>query len=166
MGTVHRKCCLNQSRAMMRAAPGHWKRATRLHALLILATLVVAAAGCGGGKDRQEAMPDADFGPPPTIEASVPARPWASSKAAGQAFGRIWREKIRNPHDRDGRGVDAYGWAGRTCDAVRNGDQTPEAMVERVRDEGRFTQQGARIIVAAPLSALCPAQGVASQLLP
>jgi hypothetical protein len=93
----------------------------------------------------------------------VLARPWASSKAAGQAFGEIWRKEIRNSQDR--RGIDAYNWAGRTCDAVRNGGQTPEAMMQRVHDEGRFTRQGARVIVSAALRALCPARGASAQLL-
>jgi Protein of unknown function (DUF732) len=137
--------------------------------LAIVAALIVvilAVASCGGG-DRQQTIPNAQLlpsGPPPTIEAHVLARPWASSKAAGQAFGEIWRKEIRNSQDR--RGIDAYNWAGRTCDAVRNGGQTPEAMMQRVHDEGRFTRQGARVIVSAALRALCPAQGASAQLLP
>jgi len=129
-----------------------------LRAIVIVATLVPTVAGCYGG-GREQTIPDAQLlpsGPPPTIEAHIRARPWASSKAAGQAFGRIWREETRHPQDRDGRGIDAYNWAGRTCDGVRNGGQTPEAMVRRVRAQGGFTEQGARVIVTAALGALCP----------
>jgi hypothetical protein len=39
-------------------------------------------------------------------------------------------------------------------------------MVQRVHDEGRFTEQGAEVIVSAALSALSPAQGVSTQLFP
>jgi hypothetical protein len=137
------------------AEPGRWRTgaALTLRVVVILISVALAAPGCDGGG----IVSDADVGPPPTIEASVLARPWASSKAAGQAFGHLWREATRNPRDRDGRGVDAYNWAGRTCDAVRTGATTPEVMVRRVRDEGRFTQQGATVIVTAALRALCPA---------
>jgi hypothetical protein len=137
--------------------------------VVVLTAVALMTAGCSGG-DREEAtIPEAQLlpsGPPPTIEPHIAARPWASSKARGQAFGTIWRKETRNPKDRDGRGIDAWTWAGRTCDAVRNGGQTPEAMVQRVHDEGRFTQQGARVIVSAALSALCPAQGASTRLLP
>jgi hypothetical protein len=132
----------------------------------VLIVVILAVASCGGG-GRQQTIPNAELlpsGPPPTIEAHVLARPWASSKAAGQAFGEIWRKEVRNSQDR--RGIDAFKWAGRTCDAVRNGGQAPEAMVRRVRDEGRFTRQGARVIVSAALTALCPAQGASPQLVP
>jgi hypothetical protein len=133
----------------------------------VVSVVVLAAAGCSGGDhgDREAAIPDAQLlpaEPPATIEAHVRARPWASSKARIQAWGSIWREQTRNPPDRDGRGIDATIWAIRTCDAVRNGGQTPEAMVRRVRHEGRFTEQGAKVIVTAALQALCPD----SQLLP
>jgi hypothetical protein len=164
---------VSQSRRTMRMRRTPTTRATRAisRSLAIVAALIVvivAVASCGGG-DRQQTIPDAELlpsGPPPTIEAHVQARPWASSKAAGQAFGRIWRKEIRNPKDRNGRGIAAYNWAGRTCDAVRNGGQAPEAMVQRVHDEGRFTRQGARVIVSAALRALCPAQGASTQLFP
>jgi len=73
-----------------------------LRAVAVL-TAVVLAAGCTGG-DPQPAAGDTDFGPPPSIEASVLARPWASSKAAGQAFGRIWRAETRDPRDLERRG--------------------------------------------------------------
>jgi Protein of unknown function (DUF732) len=132
-------------------------------------TAVALLAGCSGGDRQAAAIPEAQLlpsGPPPTIEARIRARPWVSSKAHGQAFGQLWREWIRNPKDRDGRGIDAYNWAGRTCDAVRNGGQTPEAMVRRVRDEGRFSAQGARVIVKAALQALCPEQELLHQPLP
>ena len=148
----------------MRATP----RLGLRRAIVSVGILVLLVAGCSGS-DREPTIPDAQLlpaGPPPTIEAHIRARPWASSKANGQAFGRTWREQTRNPTDRDGRGIDAYNWAGRTCDAVRNGGQTPEAMVQRVHDEGRCTQQGARVIVSAALSALCPAQGAATALFP
>jgi Protein of unknown function (DUF732) len=143
-----------------------------LRASVIVAALVVlllALAGCdGGGGDRRQTASVSDAwpptaGPPATVEAFVQARPWASSKAAGQAFGRIWRAETRNPQDRDGRGIDAYKWAIRTCDAVRKGGQPPEAMVRRVRDgTPRFTEQGARVIVTAALRALCPDDGTPS----
>jgi hypothetical protein len=128
----------------------------------IVSVAVFTAAGCTGS-DREPAIPDAQLlpsGPPPTIEAHIRARPWASSKANGQAFGRRWRAETRNPKDRDGRGIDASNWAVRTCDAVRKGGQTPQAMERRVRDEGRFTAQGAKVIVGAALGALCPERTV------
>jgi Protein of unknown function (DUF732) len=135
----------------------------------VLPVVTVMAAGCSGG-DREEAtIPEEQLllsEPPPTIEPHIRARPWASSKARGQAFGTIWRKETRNPKDRDGRGIDAWTWAGRTCDAVSNGGQTSEAMVQRVHDEGGFTRQGARVIVSAALSALCPAQGASTQRFP
>jgi uncharacterized protein DUF732 len=81
------------------------------------------------------------------------------SKAAGQAFGRFWREETRNPRDLEGRGIDAYDWAIRTCDAVRNDGQSPEVMVQRVHREAKFTQQGAKVIVTAALGAMCPVEG-------
>jgi hypothetical protein len=127
--------------------------------IVIVVVLVLTGAACSGGDRQEPAIPDAQLlpsEPPPTIEAHIRARPWASSKANGQAFGRILREETRNPQDRDGRGIDAYNWAGRTCDAVRNGGQTPEVMVRRVRHEGGFTEQGAKVIVTAALQALCP----------
>ncbi|HEX5882759.1 MAG TPA: DUF732 domain-containing protein [Actinomycetota bacterium] len=137
-----------------------------LATVAVLIVVILAVASCGGG-DRQQAIPNAELlpsGPPPTIEARIRVRPWASSKAAGQAFGELWRKEIRNSQDR--RGIDAYKWAGRTCDAVRNGGQAPEAMVQRVHDEGRFTRQGARVIVSAALRALCPAQATSPQPFP
>jgi hypothetical protein len=136
-----------------------------------LAALVLLLASCDGG-DRNEAASDSDAWltrsePPATVEASVKVRPWASSRAAGQAFGRIWRAETRNPRDLDGRGIDAYRWAIRTCDAVRSGGQSPEAMVRRVRDGNpRFTEQGAQVIVSAALRALCPEGDTPSQPLP
>jgi hypothetical protein len=135
-----------------------------LRASVIVATLAalgLALASCDRD-DRNQAATVSDAwplpsGPPATVETYVQARPWASSKAAGQAFGRIWREETRNPQDRNGRGIDAYRWAIRTCDAVRRDGQPPEAMVQRVRDgKPRFTQQGAEVIVSAALRALCP----------
>jgi hypothetical protein len=39
-------------------------------------------------------------------------------------------------------------------------------MVRRVRDEGRFTDAGARVIVRAALEALCPEQDLRNQPLP
>jgi Protein of unknown function (DUF732) len=154
---------VSQPRGTTRIPRTRWMRATppALRAIVMvtaLSVLVLVAASCGGS-GRQEAIPDAQLlpsGPSPTIEAHIRARPWASSKAAGEAFGGIWREETHNPKDRDDRGIDAYKWAGRTCDAVRNGGQTPEAMVRRVHDEGRFTEQGAKVIVSAALAALCP----------
>lgn len=133
-----------------------------------LAIVVLVAASCGGS-GRKEVIPDAQLlpsGPPPTIEAHIRARPWASSRAHGQAFGRIWREETHNPKDREDRGIDAYNWAARTCDAVRNAGQTPAVMVRRVRDEGRFTEQGAKVIVSAALAALCPERTVLNQPFP
>jgi Protein of unknown function (DUF732) len=136
-----------------------------------LAALVLVLAGCDGG-DRDQAASVSDAwltgsGPPATVEASVKARPWASSQPAGQAFGRIWREETRNPRDLNGHGIDAYRWAIRTCDAVRSGGQSPEAMVRRVRDgKPRFTEQGAQVIVSAALRALCPEDDTPSQPLP
>lgn len=126
---------------------------------IVLTVVALLLAGCSGGDREAAAIPEAQLlpsGPPPTIEAQIRARPWVSSKANGQAFGELWRKGIRNPKDRDGRGIDAYNWAGRTCDAVRLGNQSPEAMVRRVRVQGRFTAQGARVIVSAALQALCP----------
>lgn len=140
-----------------------------LATVAVLTVVGFVTAGCSGGDRQEAAIAEAQLlpsGPPPTIEAHIRARPWASSKANGQAFGRLWREQIHNPKDLDGRGIDAYTWAGRTCDAVRKHGQTPEAMVRRVRDEGRFTQQGAKVIVSAALTALCPAQGASTQLFP
>jgi hypothetical protein len=133
----------------------------------VLTVVALVTAGCSGGDRQEAAIPQAQLlpsGPPSTIEAHIRARPWASSKANGQAFGRRWRRETSNPKDLDGRGIDAYHWAGQTCDAVRNGGQTPEAMERRVHDEGRFTKQGAKVIVAAALSALCPAQDASPQL--
>jgi Protein of unknown function (DUF732) len=154
---------VSQSRRTMRMlrtpATGAISRSLAIVAALIV--VILAVASCGGG-DRQQTIPNAELlpsGPPPTIEAHVLARPWASSKEAGQAFGRIWRKEIRNPKDRNGRGIAVYNWAGRTCDAVRNGDKAPEATVQRVHEEGRFTRQGARVIVSAALRAFCPAPG-------
>lgn len=137
--------------------------------VVVLAVVVLVTAGCSGGDRGKATIPEAQLlpsGPPPTIEAHIRARPWASSKARGQAFGAIWREETHNPKDPEGRGIDAWNWAIRTCDAVRNGGQTPETMLQRVRQEGRFTQQGARVIVSAALSALCPARGASTQLFP
>jgi Protein of unknown function (DUF732) len=135
------------------------------------AALMLLLAGCEGG-DRNDAASDSEAwltgsAPPATVEAYVKARPWASSRAAGEAFGRIWREETRNPRDLDGRGIDAYRWAIGTCDAVRSGGQSPEAMVRRVRDgKPRFTEQGAQVIVSAALRALCPEGDAPSQPLP
>jgi hypothetical protein len=158
----------------MRAPPSRRMRAMppagRAVVLVAVVSIVVlAAAGCSGGDrgNREAAISDAQLlpaGPTGTIEAHVRARPWASSKANGQAWGHIWREKTRSPQDRDGRGEDAYTWAIRTCDAVRNSGQTPQAMVRQVRDEGRFTAQGAKVIVTAALSTLCPRRTVLSPL--
>jgi Protein of unknown function (DUF732) len=137
--------------------------------LVVLTVVALVVAGCSGGVREEATIPEAQLlpsGPPPTIEAHIRARPWASSKARGQAFGAIWREETRSPKDRDGRGIDAWTWAGRTCDVVRNGGQAPEAMVRRVRDEGRFTDAGARVIVRAALEALCPEQDLRNQPLP
>jgi hypothetical protein len=136
-----------------------------------LAALVLVLAGCDGGdRDQAASVSDARLtgsGPPATVEAYVKARPWASSKAAGLAFGRIWREETRNPRDLEGRGIDAYKWAIRTCDAVRSGGQSPEAMVRQVRDsKPGFTEQGAKVIVTAALRALCPEGRAPSQLPP
>ena len=144
----------------MPGSPPRWwgSVAALLRAIVILTVVVLAAAGCTRG-DPEPVAGDADFGPPPSIEPSMLARPWASSKAAGQAFGRIWRAETRDPRDLEGRGIDAYNWAGRTCDAVRLNGRAPEAMVRRVRKEGKFTQQGARVIVTAALAALCPEEG-------
>lgn len=144
----------------MRATP----RLGLRRAIVSVGILVLLVAGCSGS-DREPTIPDAQLlpaGPPPTIEAHIRARPWASSKANGQAFGHIWREGTRNLQARDGRGIDAYKWAIRTCDAVRNGGQTAEAMMRRVREEGRFTEQGAKVIVRAALGALCPERTVLS----
>jgi hypothetical protein len=165
MASTGMESAVSQPRGTMRMPRTRAMRATPSIScpMAIVAALVVVAlavAGCGGD-DRQQTIPDAQLlpsGPPPTIEAHIRARPWASSKAAGQAFGRIWRQETRNPKDRDGRGIAAYNWAGRTCDAVRNGGQTSEAMVHRVRDKGRFTEAGAGVIVKAALQALCPEQ--------
>jgi hypothetical protein len=168
---THGECSVNQPGVAM-PTPGTrrvsgGRRLRRGSA--IVAMLVLAAAGCGGG-DREPTIPEAQLlpsGPPPAIEAHIRARPWASSKANGQAFGAIWRVETTNPKDRDGRGIDAYNWAGRTCDGVRGGGQTPAAMVRRVHHEGRFTEEGAKVIVAAALRALCPpAQGTSNQPLP
>jgi hypothetical protein len=166
---------VDQSRVILRA-PRMRQMSARPPAVRVLVLVVVvfvvvlAAAGCSGGRgDREAVIPDAQLrpsGPPATVEAQVRARPWASSKWNGQAWGRIWREATRNPQDRDGRGIDAYKWAIRTCDAVRNGGQTPQAMVRRVRDEGQFTAQGAKVIVTAALDALCPERTVLSPLRP
>jgi Protein of unknown function (DUF732) len=129
--------------------------------LAVVALVVLAVAGCSGGRgDRESVIPDAQLlpsGPPPTIEAHIRARPWASSKVRIQAWGGIWREQTRNPEDRE-RGIDATNWAIRTCDAVRTNGKAPEAMVRRIRDQAKFTQQGARVIVTAALQVLCPAQ--------
>jgi Protein of unknown function (DUF732) len=141
----------------MRLTP--WLRSSIVTAVLTAVALLLA--GCSGGDREAAPIPEAQLlpsGPPPTIEAHIRARPWVSSKANGQAFGRLWLKGIQNPKDRDGRGIDAYNWAGRTCDAVRNGGQTPETMVHRVQDKGRFTEAGARVIVRAALRALCPEQ--------
>ena len=79
--------------------------------------------------------------------------------ANGLAFGRIWRVETTNRQDREGRGIDAYTWAVRTCDAVRRDGQTPEATVRRVqRSKPGFTEAGAKVIVSAALRALCPDQ--------
>jgi hypothetical protein len=143
-----------------------------VRAVVFVAVVVLGGAGCSGGDrgNRDAAIPDAQLlpaGPSATIvEAHVRARPWASSKANGQAWGCIWLEKTRSSQDRVGRGEDAYRWAIRSCDAVRNGGQTPQAMVRRVRDEGRFTAQGAQVIVTAALGALCPERTVLSPLPP
>jgi hypothetical protein len=134
----------------------------------VVSVVALTAAGCGGDRgDREAAIPDAQLlrpEPPPTLEAHVRARPWASSRARIQAWGSIWREQTRNPKDREGRGIDATNWAIRTCDAVRNGGQTPRVMVRRVRDVGRFTEQGAKVIVTAALSTLCPGRTLLSPL--
>lgn len=167
---------MQQPKESTRRARPRWGRAAPLglRASVIvaaLAALVLVLAGCEGG-DRNEAASVSDAWltssePPPTVEAYVKARPWASSKAAGQAFGRIWREETRNPRDLNGRGIDAYRWAVRTCDAVRSGGQSPEAMVRRIRDgKPRFTGQGAQVIVSAALRALCPEGDAPSQLPP
>jgi Protein of unknown function (DUF732) len=161
---------VNQSKGTMRAPPSPGKGTTplMLRAIVIVAAFVLTVAGCGGS-DHQQTIPDAQLlpsGPPPTIEAHIRARPWASSKAAGQAFGRVWREETRAPRDRDGRGIDAYNWGVRTCDAVRKDGQSPEAMVRRVREQANFTQQGATVIVTAALRALCPDQATLSPLRP
>lgn len=137
--------------------------------VVVLTAVALMTAGCSGGDRGGSHHPRgavASLRATSDHRAAYPGSAWASSKARGQAFGTIWRKETRNPKDRDGRGIDAWTWAGRTCDAVRNGGQTPEAMVQRVHDEGRFTQQGARVIVSAALSALCPAQGASTQLLP
>jgi hypothetical protein len=131
---------------------------SRPMAIVAILAVVLTVAGCGGG-DQQPAIPEAQLlpsGPGPTLEPRVRARPWASSRWHGQAWGRIWREETRNPKDREGRGIDAYNLAIRTCDAVRNGGQTAQAMLRRVRDQGRFTEQGAGVIVTAALGTLCP----------
>ena len=137
--------------------------------VVVLTVVVLVTAGCSGGDRGEATIPEAQLlpsGPTPTIEARIRARPWASSKARGQAFGALWREETHNPKDREGRGIDAWKWAIRTCDAVRNGGQTPETMMQQVREEGRFSQQGATVIVSAALNALCPAQGASTQLFP
>jgi hypothetical protein len=164
---------VDQSRVIMRAPRIRRMSAMPpvVRAVVFVAVVVLGGAGCSGGDrgNREAAIPDAQLlpaGPSGTIEAHVRARPWASSKVNGQAWGRIWLEKTRSPQDRDGRGEDAYRWAIRACDAVRNGGQTPQAMVRRVRDEGRFTAQGAKVIVTAALGALCPERTVLSQLPP
>jgi hypothetical protein len=81
----------------------------------------------------------------------------------GMAFGRLWRQETRDKRELQ-RGVDAYKWAIRTCQAVIDG-QTPEAMVRAIHDDvgvdqrgrpARFSKQGARVIVTAALRALCP----------
>lgn len=137
--------------------------AVSLAPLAIVAALVVvilAVASCDGG-DRQQTIPQratAAIRATPTIEAHVRVRP-GRAQDQDQAWGGIWREQTRMPKDREGRGIDAANWAMRTRDAVRNGGQTLEAMAQRIHDEGRFTRQGARVIVSAALSALCPAQG-------
>jgi hypothetical protein len=133
-----------------------------LRAVVFVAVVILGGAGCSGGDrgNREAVIPDAQLlpaGPSATIEAHVRARPWASSKANGQAWGRIWLEKTRSPRDRDGRGIDAYRWAIRTCDAVRKDGESPEAMMRQVREsKPGFTQQGAQVIVSAALRALCP----------
>lgn len=153
---------VNQSRETMsapRTLPIHATPVLpgRMAIVAILTVVILTVPGCG--EDSNEVViPDAQLlpGPPPTIEAQVRARPWAGSRWRGQAWGSVWREETHNPKDREGRGIDAYKWAIGTCDAVRNGGQTAEAMVRRVRDHGRFTEQGARVIVTAALGTLCP----------
>jgi hypothetical protein len=155
---------VSQSRGTVPAPRARPMRTTAPHprpmVMVAILAVVLAVAGCGGGGDRQPAIPEAQLlpsRPGPTLEPQVRARPWASSRWHGQAWGAIWREETRNPKDLEGRGIDAYKWAIRTCDAVRNGGQTAQAMLRRVRDQGGFTEQGARVIVTAALRALCPA---------
>jgi hypothetical protein len=140
-----------------------WWGARTRHVSTLVAALALTIAACGGS-DRNSGT--SVVGPPATVEPYIQARPWASSKANGQAFGRIWREQTRDPRDRDGRGMAAYDWAIRTCDAVRQDGQTPQTMVQRVRHEAQFSTQGAKVIVTAALQALCPDQGTPSQLRP
>jgi hypothetical protein len=132
----------------------------RLAIVAILAVVILTMAGCGAATgSRPFPTPSCcHLGQLPRSRPMCgPARPWASSRWHGQAWGRIRREETRNPKDREGRGIDAYKWAIRTCDAIRNGGQTAQAMLRRVRDQGRFTEQGARVIVTAALGTLCPA---------
>jgi hypothetical protein len=166
-------CGVNQPRGTLPAPSPRWGSAAllQLRASAIVAALLLVLAGCDRGhRDQTASVSDAwppASGPPATVEPYVQARPWASSKAAGQAFGRIWREQTRNSQDRDGRGIDAYRWAIRTCDAVRKGGQSPDAMIQRVRDATPpFTEQGAKVIVAAALRALCPDDSAPTQLPP
>jgi hypothetical protein len=136
--------------------------------MVALAVVVPVASGCTDS-NREQAIPDAQLlrsGSPPTIEAHIRARPWASSRVRIQAWGSIWREQTRNPKDREGRGIDATNWAIRTCDAVRTNGESPEVMVRRIRDQAKFTLQGARVIVTAALEVLCPASSALNQLPP
>lgn len=165
--------CCERVQADRACPPCGWMRVTAslrraTVTVAVLAVVTLMTAGCSGG-GQEATIPEAQLlpsGPSPTIEPHILARPWASSRARIEAWGSIWREQTRNPKDREGRGIDATNWAIRTCDAVRNGGQTSEAMVQRVHDEGRFTQQGARVIVSAALSALCPVQDASTHLFP
>lgn len=161
--------------ARPRRARVRW--APRAALVLLVAALAVAGAACDGGSPSRPADPgpsgissDASSffgdGPSATVESYVLAGPWASSEASGKAWGRLWLQRARNRQDRDGRGNDAYKWAIRTCDAVRLNGQAPGTMVRQVRDRGRFTAAGAKVIVTAALHALCPGHTPSSQPLP
>jgi hypothetical protein len=119
-----------------RSVPVHhgrwWMRMTAslrrtIVTVVMLTAVALMTAGCSGGDRGGSHHPRgavASLRATSDHRAAYPGSAWASSKARGQAFGTIWRKVTRNPKDRDGRGIDAWTWAGRTCDAVRNGGQT------------------------------------------
>lgn len=143
---------MTQSRVPVRTPLGRWVGATPvlLRIALTLAALALTVAACdgrgGGGASSS------DDGLAEYMQATRGGL-IKLDQANGMAFGQIWRQETHDKRDLQ-RGVDAYKWAIRTCQAVIDG-QTPEAMVRQVRDSG-FTEPGARVVVTAALRALCP----------